>query len=331
MTKISVIGAGAWGTTMASHLAEKGFDTFIWALEEKVVLNINGARENNIYLPGIRLSSRLKALKDIKEALKGADLAVIAVPSKHLRATLSRTEGAIGKKVLLLSLTKGIERGTFKRPSEIISESTGNTNVAALSGPNLSLEIARGLPAASVVAAKDPAAAKKIQEMLSGPAFRVYTSDDLPGVEVGGAMKNVVALAAGISDGLNLGNNAKSALIVRGLAEITRLGLALGARQETFAGLSGIGDLITTCESSLSRNHTVGKELARGKKIKELLQNMSAVPEGVETAASAFELSKKLGIDMPITAEVHSVIFEGKDPKEAISDLMTRPHKSEVS
>ena len=327
--KISVIGAGAWGTTIASLLAEKGLDTVIWALEEKTVFNINGARENTQYLPGIRLNTHLKAVKDMAEAAYGAEIIVFAIPSKFLRSSLQSAGDSIKKKSIILSLTKGIEKDSFKTPSQIISEITDNNTVVALSGPNLSLEIAKGLPAASVAASKDAAAAKKVQEVLSGEKFRIYTSDDITGVEIGGAMKNVIALAAGICDGLNLGNNAKSALIVRGLAEITRLGLALGAKAETFYGLSGIGDLITTCESSLSRNHTVGREISRGKKVKDILQNMSAIPEGVETALSAYELSKKLGVDMPITAEVHAVIFGGKDPKDAISGLMARTPKSE--
>ncbi len=328
--KISVIGAGAWGTTVANLLAEKGFDVVIWAFEEKTVLNINGARENNLYLPGIRLNNRLRAVKDISETAKGSEMIIIAVPSKFLRKTLETAQKFIEKKAVLLSLTKGIEKDSFKTPSQIISKISGNNTVVALSGPNLSLEIAKGLPAASVAASKDFSAAKKAQEILSSERFRVYTSDDIVGVEIGGAMKNVIALAAGICDGLNLGNNAKSALIVRGLAEITRLGAALGAKAETFYGLSGIGDLITTCESALSRNHTVGKEIARGKKIKNILQNMSAVPEGVETALSAHELAKKMNIDMPITNEVHAVIFGDKDPKAAISVLMTRPPKNEL-
>lgn len=327
--KISVLGAGAWGTTIASHLAEKGMETTIWALEEKLVLNINGARENNLYLPGIRLSNRLKAVKDMEQALKSAELIIVAIPSKFLRNALSQAKKHIGTKPMILSLTKGIERTTFKRPSEIISEVTGAEKIAALSGPNLSLEIARGLPAASVVASKDLSTASKIQEIMAGATFRVYSSEDIIGVEIGGAMKNVIALAAGICDGLNLGQNAKSALIVRGLAEITRLGAALGARTETFSGLSGIGDLITTCESPLSRNHTVGREIVRGKKINDILKNMSAVPEGVETTLSAYDLSKKFGVEMPITSEVRAVLAEGKDPRQAVSVLMTRPPKNE--
>ncbi len=327
--KIAVIGAGAWGTTVANLLAEKGFDATIWAFEEKTVLNINGARENTMYLPGIKLSRNLKAVKDMGEAVKGSGIVVIAIPSKHLKASLSSAGSLLDRKMIIMSLTKGIETGSFKRPSQIISEIAPGNPIVALSGPNLSMEIAKGLPAASVAASEDISAAKKIQEILSNERFRIYTSDDIIGVEIGGAMKNVIALAAGICDGLNLGNNAKSALIVRGLAEITRLGTALGAKPETFSGLSGIGDLITTCESALSRNHTVGKEIARGKKAKDIIKNMSAVPEGVETALSARELAKKMNIDMPITNEVHAVIFEDKDPKAAISVLMARPPKRE--
>jgi len=327
--KISVIGAGAWGTTVANILSSKGLDTVIWTFETKTEQDINGKKENVTYLPGIKLEDKIKATKSIKDAVKDAAVAIIAVPSKYLRSTLRSLSGQLPKDIIILSLTKGIEKDSFKRPSEIIAEETGIDKIAVLSGPNLSMEIAKGLPAASVVAAKDHATAKKMQELLSSEKFRIYTSDDVIGAEIGGAMKNVIAIAAGICDGLGLGNNAKSALMVRGLAEITRLGLALGAKAETFSGLSGMGDLITTCESSLSRNNTVGREIAQGKKIADILKQISAVPEGVETAASAFNLAKKIGVEMPITNEIYSVLFEGKDPKTAISILMTRSPKKE--
>jgi len=327
--KISVIGAGAWGTTIANILASKGFDTVIWTFETDTEQTINSKKENVTYLPGIKLDDKIKATSNIKDAVKDAAVAIIAVPSKYLRSTLRSFSGQLSKDIVILSLTKGIEKNTFKRPSEIIAEETGIDKIAVLSGPNLSREIAKGLPAASVVAAKDHATAKNLQDILSSEKLRIYTSNDIIGTEIGGAMKNVIAIAAGICDGLGLGNNAKSALMVRGLAEITRLGLALGAKAETFYGLSGMGDLITTCESSLSRNNTVGKEIAQGKKIADILKQTTAVPEGVETASSAFDLAKKIGVEMPITNEIYYVLFEGKDPKTAISMLMARSPKKE--
>ncbi len=329
ITNVSVIGAGAWGTTIANHLANKNYPVSIWAFEKEVVLNINNKRENSVYLPQIKLSKKIKAFFDIEETVKNADVIVIAIPTKHLRKCLENNNFAFNKKTIFLSLTKGIEKNTFKRPSEIISETKNTKKICALSGPNLSLEIAKGLPAATVIASANIEDAKKLQEIFSSSNFRVYTSDDIIGVEIGGALKNVIAIAAGISDGLKLGNNAKSGLIVRGIKEITRLGVKIGANKETFFGLSGIGDLITTCQSDLSRNHFVGYEIAKGKKLKDILSRMKAIPEGVETTLSAFELSKKLGVEMPITNEIHSVLFEDKNPKDAIINLMTRPYKNE--
>ena len=228
-----------------------------------------------------------------------------------------------------MSATKGIEKETLKRPSEIIREMLKLENVAALSGPNLSKEIAKGLPAASVVACPDNNTTKELQKILNSESFRVYTSDDVIGVELGGALKNIIAIAAGICDCLGLGSNAKSALIVRGMAEIKRLGIAAGAKAETFSGLSGIGDLITTCQSSLSRNHSVGEQLAKGKSLAEIQKSMNAIPEGVDTSVSALKLAERFNIEMPITREVYKVLFEGKKPADTIPCLMGRSLKSE--
>ncbi|MEK7376751.1 MAG: NAD(P)H-dependent glycerol-3-phosphate dehydrogenase, partial [Candidatus Margulisiibacteriota bacterium] len=254
---------------------------------------------------------------------------ISVIPCQHIRSTLKDKGLSIPKETMILSATKGIEKETLKRPSEILQELLKTDNIAVLSGPNLSKEIAKGLPAASVVACGGLDIAKKLQEILNTENFRIYTSDDVIGVELGGALKNVIAIAAGICDGLGLGSNAKSALIVRGMAEIKRLGIAEGAKSETFSGLSGIGDLITTCQSSLSRNHFVGEQLAKGKIMAEIQKSMSWVPEGVDTSVSALKLAEKLNVEMPITREVYKVLFEGKKTAETIRRLMGRSLKSE--
>ena len=324
---ISVIGAGAWGTTLANLLAGKGYDISLWCLENYVALDINDHHENKKYLPGIRLSKNIRAFSDISVAVNACSLAVFVVPSQFLRKTVQGLE--IPKEALVMSATKGIEKGSLKLATQILEEELDIKHPAAFSGPNLSKEIALGFPAASVVACKDIAVAGKLQEMMSGSSFRIYTSDDTIGVELGGALKNVIAIAAGVCDGLSLGDNSKSALLVRGIAEISRLGKALGAKPETLYGLSGIGDLITTCASSLSRNHSIGVELSKGRKLKDILKGTDSVAEGIETSVSAKELSEKHNVDMPISNEVYKVLFENKDPKKAILSLMTRPVKKE--
>ncbi len=326
---VSVVGAGAWGTTIADLMAKKGYEVKLWCMEEDVAHDINNINENRKYLNGTKLCKSLKAYKSLNDSVSNTSLIIFVIPSQFLRKTISDAALTIDKNVLILSATKGIEKGTLKRPSEIITEELKTDHIAVLSGPNLSKEIAKRLPAASVVACKDHKRAEMIQQMLNTEYFRIYTSEDVIGVELGGALKNVIAIAAGACDGLHLGDNAKSALLVRGIAEIARLGKASGAKSETFYGLSGIGDLITTCSSELSRNHFVGKELALGKKLPEIIKNMNSIAEGIETSISAKELAAKLNVDMPITTEVYRVLFEGKNPKEAILSLMTRSLKKE--
>ncbi len=326
---VSVIGAGAWGTTIADLLAKKGLDILLWCFEEQTVQDINSSKENKKFLPGIKLHKNITATADLEESFNNSKVIISVIPCQHIRSTLKSKRIDVSKDTVILSATKGIEKETLKRPSEIIGEILKIDNVAALSGPNLSKEIAKGLPAASVVACNDQSVAKELQSVLSTDNFRIYTSDDVIGVELGGALKNVIAIAAGICDGLALGSNAKSALIVRGLAEIKRLGIAAGAKQGTFSGLSGIGDLITTCQSSLSRNHSVGEQLAKGKTLAEIQKSMNAIPEGIDTSVSALKLAEKLKVEMPITREVYKVLLEGKKPAESIPSLMGRSLKSE--
>ncbi len=325
---ITVLGAGAWGTTIASILAKNGLKVVLWSYEKDVTDNINGKKENTKYLPGINLSQNIMATTDLISSINSSGMIVSVIPTQFLRSTLQNRSAELSGKTIL-SASKGIEKDSLNLPSEIIIDIAPDSNIAVLSGPNLSKEIAMGLPAASVIACKDLNIAKDIQMVIKSEAFRVYTSDDIIGVELGGALKNVIAIAAGICDGLGLGNNAKSALIVRGMAEISRLGLKYGAKAETFAGLTGMGDLITTCQSNLSRNHYVGENLAKGMSLEEILKTLKGIPEGVETSMSAMELSKKTGIEMPICNEVYNVLFSKKDPKNAILSLMTRESKRE--
>ncbi len=325
---VSVIGAGAWGTTIADLLAKKGYEVLLWCFEEDTAREIETAKENSKFLPGIKLHNNIKTAVGLKECF-ASKIIISVVPCQHISTTYRDKGLSVPKDTLILSATKGIEKTTLKRPSEILSEVLGTGPVAVLSGPNLSKEIAKGLPAASVIACSSQSAAEKLQSILNTEKFRIYTSDDVIGVELGGALKNVIAIAAGICDGLELGSNAKSALIVRGLAEIKRLGIAAGAKPGTFSGLSGIGDLITTCQSSLSRNHSVGEQLAKGKTLVEIQKSMDAIPEGVDTSVSALKLAEKLKVELPITKEVHKVLFEGKKPAESISSLMGRSLKSE--
>lgn len=326
MSKCAVIGAGAWGTTLSVLLAEGGHKVTLWSYEADLVPEMKKYRENKKYLSGFPLPETIDIESSLENSLNGVQLIVLAVPTQHLRKQIQAIK--IDPNILIVSASKGLEEKTLKRPTEIIGEYFKG-EIAALSGPNLAREIAEGKPAAAVVAAKSQSTAEKAQKLLMLERFRIYTNTDVIGVELGGALKNIIALAAGCVDGLGLGNNAKSALLVRGLAEITRLGSALGARDKTFFGLSGMGDLITTCESTLSRNHRVGFELAKGKKLPEIVNSMKEVAEGVPTARAALELSKKKNIVMPITEQVNRVLFEGLDPYQALAGLMTRTPASE--
>ncbi|MFA4858864.1 MAG: NAD(P)H-dependent glycerol-3-phosphate dehydrogenase [Candidatus Margulisiibacteriota bacterium] len=335
MAKVVIIGAGAWGTTLAQLLIENQHQVLIWSFEEAVTNQINQLHENKKYLPGIQLSGQITASSDWGEvipAINESRAVFFVVPSEHLRETAAKLKNRINSNILVVSATKGIEKNTFKRMSEVLIEELRYPaeKICALSGPNLSAEIAKGMPATTVIASPSPQCAGAAQELLMQARFRVYTNQDIVGVELCGALKNIIAIAAGAAEGLGLGDNAKSALLVRGIAEMARLGKRLGAHEETFYGLAGFGDLITTCQSKLSRNHHVGEEIAKGKKLDSILKSMVEIAEGVPTTLAVKSLSIKLGVDMPITDEVYNVLFADKEPYAAIQDLMTREPKREA-
>ena len=326
-TELIVLGDGGWGTTVAILLANKDYDITLWGVFPEYIELLKKERDNRKFLPGVKIPEKVKLTSDIN-SVKEDSIAVIAIPSKYLRETTAKFKGKIGKKVI--SLTKGIETKSLKRPSEVISEVLGNDKkIAVLSGPSISFEVARGLPATVVASSKNQGFAKEVQDIFITPGFRVYTSNDVVGVELGGALKNVIAIASGISDGMGFGINTKAALLTRGLAEIIRLGVKMGARKETFFGLSGIGDLATTCMSAHSRNRWLGEEIGRGKKLKEVLKETEMIVEGITTAKSAYELSRKFRVEMPITEKIYQVLYENKKPKDAVGELMTRALKAE--
>lgn len=328
MSYISIIGAGSWGTTLACLLSEKGYDVTLWVHEDDLAKEIDQKRINSIYLPETIIPNDIRILNNIEEALKKARYVVNAVPSQYVRSVFKDAAKHIHDEATIISVSKGIERGTLLTVSSILNELL-RRDVAVLSGPSFAKEVIKKLPTAVTIATKDKKTGYILQELFNVNHFRVYTHDDIIGVEIGGALKNVMAIAAGISDALGLGNNARASLITRGLVEMTRLGVAMGAKEKTFSGLSGIGDLVLTCTSSLSRNYTVGVKLGQGMKLEEILNQMKSVAEGVSTAESAFELSKKYNIEMPIVEQVYRVIYEGKDPNQAVKDLMERSLKPE--
>ena len=328
MSYISVIGAGSWGTTLACLLSDKGYDVTLWVHEKELAEEINNTRINRIYLPDIILPDNLKVTYSIDVTVKMARYIVNAVPAQFTRAVFKEALPYIPDQAIFISASKGIERGTLLTVSSILKELSVHP-VAVLSGPSFAKEVIKKLPAAVTLAAEDKNIGYMLQEVFNLNNFRVYTHDDIIGVEIGGALKNVMAIAAGISDSLGLGNNARASLITRGLAEMTRLGIAMGAKERTFSGLSGIGDLVLTCTSPLSRNYTVGAKLGQGIKLKDILNQTKSVAEGVATAESAYDLSKKYNIEMPIVEQVYKVINEDKDPVLAVKDLMERSLKTE--
>lgn len=328
MSYISVIGAGAWGTTLACLLSNKGYDVTLWVREKNVAEEINNTRINSAYLPDITLPDDLRITHSIDDAVKKARYVLNAVPAQYTRAVFKEAFPFIPDQAIIISASKGIERGTLLTVSCILKELSAHP-VAVLSGPSFAKEVIKKLPAAVTIATEDKNIGFILQEMFNINNFRVYTHDDILGVEIGGALKNVMAIASGISDSLGLGNNARASLITRGLVEMTRLGVAMGAKEKTFSGLSGIGDLVLTCTSPLSRNYTVGIKLGQGMKLKEILDQTRSVAEGVATAESAFGLSKKYNIEMPIVEQVYRVLYEDKDPVLAVKDLLERSLKSE--
>ena len=328
---VAVLGDGGWGTALALTLARHGHAPRVWGPDADYVAEIRATRRNPKFLPGVELPDASGWTADPDEALAGAEAVVMVVPSKYVRATLERFAGAYRAAGAppVVSATKGFDETTLERMTEILSELWSVPHPAALSGPSIAPETARGVPTAVTIACADEAHARRFQELFSGDAFRAYTSDDVRGVELGGALKNVIALAAGICDGLGFGNNAKAALITRGLAEITRLGVALGAHPQTFYGLSGIGDLMVTCMSPQSRNRTVGERLGRGERVADILGGMVQVAEGVCTCGPALALARQAGVPAPVMEQVDAILHAGKKPKDAVVELMRRDPRAE--
>ena len=329
-TKVTFLGGGAMATACSILVADHADqEVSIWARNPEYALQMERDRENHRLLPGVHLPGNVSVTSDLEQALNKADYVVAAVPTQFLRSTLSSARPHIGPQTPVISVIKGIENSTFQRPSEIILDVLGNRGVVALSGPSHAEEIGRRFPASVVAASGDLGLARQVQRMFNTQRFRVYTNLDLIGVELSGALKNVIAIAAGISDGLGYGDNAKSSLMTRGLVEMTRFGVRFGAESATFSGLAGIGDLITTCVSKYGRNRRVGEELGRGKTLAQILAGMESVAEGVATAKSVFEISEQEGLETPIMSEVYRVLFENKGAADATNSLMLRPLRSE--
>jgi len=337
MSRITVIGAGAWGTGLAIVLGRKGtHQVRLWIHEKDVRDSISERRVNQKFLPGEEIPPGVTVSGDLREALLDAEIVVSAMPSQHCRSLFEQMKPFLKAGIPIVSATKGIEENTLLRMSEVIAQVTGADGfpprIGALSGPSFAKEVARGDPTAITIASQDASLAETVQREFSDPRFRVYTNDDVIGVELGGALKNVIAIAAGVCDGLDLGHNSVAALITRGLAEMTRLVVACGGRAETMAGLAGLGDLVLTCTGGLSRNRSVGVELGRGRKLPEILAGMHGmVAEGVFTTHAAVGLARARGVEMPITEQMYAVLHDGKSPRDAIHELMTRSAKSEIA
>jgi glycerol-3-phosphate dehydrogenase (NAD(P)+) len=327
--RCAVVGAGAWGTALADLLACGGHGVHIWALEPDIADAINSRRENPVFLPGFSLARSIVATTDHAEALDGAELVVYATPSQHLRGVVRAGTRYLMKSTALAVASKGIEQKTLSLMSDVVADEAKGHPVVAISGPSFAAEVAARQPTAIVAASLDAEAARLTQDALSSATFRVYTHDDLVGVELGGSLKNVMAVATGIAEGVGLGNNSRAALITRGLAEMTRLGVALGARASTFAGLAGIGDLVLTCTGALSRNRAVGVEIGKGKTLDEALAGKPTVAEGVTTTTSAVALAQREDVEMPIATTVYRILFEGHTAKRAIAELMARGLRAE--
>jgi glycerol-3-phosphate dehydrogenase (NAD(P)+) len=332
---LGVIGAGSWGTALAGVLAANGHEVYLWSYEEEVARQIRQERENKAFLPGVILPQNIKPTTELGEAVDQKDLLILAVPSHFFRQILNRIVPLlpqVKKECLWISATKGIENESLMTMSGLLQEILGPDHspfIGCLSGPTFAREVARELPTAITLVAAEERMAEKAQRFLSNPFFRVYTNRDLLGVELGGALKNVMALAAGISDGLGFGHNTRAALITRGLAEICRLGEKMGAQRTTFFGLAGIGDLVLTCTGDLSRNRTVGLRLGQGEKLSTILSSMTMVAEGVKTTRAAYQLALREQIEMPIVSQVYGILYEDNDPRTAVKDLMTRDLKAE--
>ncbi len=332
MKSVGVIGAGAWGTALAKVLGAKGHDVMIWSRRDDLAVAIRRDHQNAHYLPNVTLPETVSATSSLAEAIAGREIVVLVVPSHALRATLEAARGDFADDAVLVSATKGIENDTLMLMGEVVEDVLGadaGNRLTVLSGPSFAKEVAAEAPTNVVVASKNDALCLEVQRVFATDRLRVYSSDDPAGVEVGGALKNVVAIAAGACDGLGFGHNTRAALITRGLAEIARVALAKGGSVLSIAGLAGMGDLVLTCTGDLSRNRTVGFEMGRGRTLDEVLGSLGHVAEGVKTAKSAYDLANQLQVDLPIISEVYRVLYEGKSPRQAVSDLLTRPLKKE--
>jgi glycerol-3-phosphate dehydrogenase (NAD(P)+) len=327
MSRVAMLGAGSWGTALTVLLADAGHEVRVWDHDRPHLAQIDRDRENRKFLPGIALSRGIKVHPELETALSGADACTFAVPSHALRS-VARAVSAIGGEALWVCATKGLELSTFDRPSQVLTESLPGASVTALVGPSHAEEVARGVPTSVVAASEDEARAREVQRLFSTARFRVYTNTDVAGCEYGAALKNVIAIAAGVCDGLGYGDNTKGALLTRGLSEIARLGVALGGRRETFFGLTGMGDLVTTATSRHSRNRGLGERLGKGESLERITGSMVMVAEGINTARAALEIARRHGVDLPITEQV-CAILEGTSPRQALDTLMTRTLKSE--
>jgi glycerol-3-phosphate dehydrogenase (NAD(P)+) len=327
---IAILGAGSWGTSLAVHLARTGHAVRLWGRDAALIAKLGAERENALYLAGIRLEASVQPTVSLGTALSDATLVVVAIPSHGLRPVLHQAVSFLATSVPIVSTVKGIEHGTWFRMSEVIADESGPERpVVVLSGPTFALEVARGLPAAVTIASKDAGATALVQSEFRSPAIRLYGTDDVVGVEVGGALKNVIAIAAGVVESLGLGANATAALITRGLAEISRLAMAMGGKRETLAGLSGLGDLVLTCTGGLSRNRQLGIEIGSGRSVADVVASTKMVAEGVRTARAALALGERYGVELPIIRQMHEVIEGQRSPQAALAELMLRPQKAE--
>jgi len=332
--RVAVIGAGGWGTALATLLVTIGHHVCLWVRRPALLAQLRATRENQSYLPGILLPKDLTYSDSFSEAVNKADLIILSVPSHALRLVVRQLAAALPETPILVSTTKGIEEETLRPVTSVLRDelpTSLHSRLAVLSGPSFAADVARGRPTAVTVAAEQEAIATAVQQVFSSARFRVYTTTDVVGVEVGGAVKNVIAIAAGVSDGLGYGHSARAALITRGLAEITRLAVRMGATPKTLSGLSGVGDLVLTCTSNLSRNHTVGVRIGRGEKVADLLAGMTTVAEGIRTCRSVFSLAQRLGVEMPIIEQVHALLYAEKPAQQVVTDLLTRETKPEFS
>lgn len=332
LERVAVIGGGSWGTALADLLAKNGHDTTLWIYEQDLACEMSATRINSVYLPGFSLHPALNCTSSLSEALLDRSMILLVTPVQVMRTVLSQATGLIGPETVLVNASKGIELDTLKTVSQICSDLLGSealSHYVALSGPTFAREVAAGLPSLIVAASRNQICAQRVQNAFSNNSFRAYTNSDVIGVELGGAIKNVIAVAAGICDGLGFGHNARAALITRGLAEMNRLGLAMGAQQATFAGLAGMGDLVLTCTGDLSRNRTVGFKLGQGERLADILAEMRMVAEGVKSAESVYLLANRLGVEMPIVEKAYQILHEDKPARLAVMELMARDLKAE--